>query len=96
MNKLAALLQQSERKMIRSSLKSSRKVVVTNLMNPADTLDIPTMKTVTRTRVRIELSTTYQENKRISTKRKLSALKTLQGLLVRWKKIPVAQWTMTI
>ena len=80
--------------MIIPALKSSRKLVVTHLMNIADTLDIRTMKTVTRTRVSRSLRTTSQQTKRTSPRRKLSVVQTLKWSLVIKMNMTVVQWTI--
>ena len=61
LNKLDAMLQEQERTLIISALKSPSKLMVTYLINLTDTLDIQTMKTVTRTRVSRALSTISQK-----------------------------------
>ena len=94
LNELATLLQKPARAMIRSALKSSRKLVVTHLMNPVDTLDSQTMKSVTRTRVIRVSRTTSHQTKKTSPRRKLSVMQTLQGSLVIWTKMAVVQWTI--
>ena len=94
LDKLADLLQQPARTMIRSSLKSSRKLDVTHLINLTDNLDNQTMKTVTRTRASRALRKISHKMKNTSPRSQLSVMQTLQGSLVSWTNMKVVQWMM--